>query len=430
MVILNWWQPDFKYQLLPQRFDPKCYPLLDSTISLPEGLPEYLHPALRIFLSVDIVNSTAFKQANPSSITSKKGASSATEAHLDKEEPWFSPITGFYRGIERKLSEEWAKTQEDVQTLQKQDGESPTLWKASGDEVIYVKKLTDPFQALLAVRTWMASVNRHRDEIKGHFHALDLKAAAWLSGFPVNNAEVAMQRKPEGASVQLRDPIADDPLLVNFRRLKLLHENGSDDDGNLFRDFIGPSMDTGFRVASLASPRKFALTIDLAYMLACAGEQIPQHLQLTSIKSLSFQYDGRVHLKGVSGGAPYPFFWVDMKVDDPLLNEEDELLNRRRLKCTDVSSFCTQFFANKEDRGPFMTPYITSQPQTSPFSHFPDAHRSRLSALAYWSKELIKREEEQNSQLDAAKASIKPDLDKDATPINIDRLFSSTEDSH
>ena len=200
-----------------------------SDLTTPDGLPKYLQPALRVFLSVDIVNSTAFKQAHTSAATGdKKNRGDAEEDHVDRAEPWFSPISSFYRGIERKLAEEWSKCLIDVQTLGRSDGSPPTLWKASGDEVIYVKQIEDPFHTLLTIRAWMAVVNRHRLEIKGAFPSLELKASAWLAGFPVNNAEVVLRRTPE-IEDPIKDIFADDPLLVNFRRLKLLNGKRSID---------------------------------------------------------------------------------------------------------------------------------------------------------------------------------------------------------
>lgn len=383
--------------------------MADNTPALPPGLPEYLKPALRIFLSVDIVNSTAFKQA-AATFVDKKGRGEAIEVGENRAEPWFSPISSFYRGIERRLADEWKRVVKDAAEVEKTDGEAPMLWKASGDEVIYVKKVCDPFQVLMVVRAWMGAVNAHRKELKADFPSLDLKAAAWLAGFPVNNAEVVLRRTPEHGN-PLDDLSEGEPLLENFLRLEQLHTLGRHDSGDMFKDFIGPSMDTGFRIASLATPRKFAITIDLAYMLAHSAEAgIPKHLTLNYLKAPLFQYDGRVPLKGVSDGAPYPFFWVDMKDDEELLEVEDDLMGRKRLKCADVLPFCTKFFSEKKRvRGAFMTPYVYGQNQnTSPFGLCPPEHMERLEALSYWSQELEKRRIEKDSQLGVALAEEGP----------------------
>ncbi|MEQ1601003.1 MAG: hypothetical protein HOP04_10795 [Methylophilaceae bacterium] len=366
--------------------------------SLPDGLQDhgYLKPTLRIFLSVDIVNSTSFKQAARGHLE-KKLRQADVPIENDREEIWFSPIARFYRGIERKLGEEWRKRCDSITDLG-DPGSPPTLWKASGDEVIYEKKLVSPLQALLTTRAWMAAVNEHRLELKEEFPILDLKASAWLAGFPVNNAEVVLRRTPDELN-PLEDLTEGDSFLVNILRLKELHKQSRSDDGDIFLDFIGPSMDTGFRVSSLATPRKLAITIDLAYMVAHAADAMPKHISFPLLRPPLFQYDGRIPLKGVSDGAPYPFFWIDMKEDDAILVEEDKLTGRKRLLCAEVLPFCTGFFSEHHERGAFMTPYLVDEPTTSPFSHVPEVHKKRLAGLVYWAQELNKREEEKASQL-------------------------------
>lgn len=366
---------------------------------LPTDLPDYLCPTLRLFLSVDVVNSTAFKQAVSTTPPPKKD-DVAGDDNDDRAEPWFSPIAEFYRGIEGKLATEWEKRKIETEKLGHPLGAPPCLWKASGDEVIYHIKLDNPFRALLTLRTWMSVVEQHRKELRSAYPSLDLKAAAWLAGFPVNNAEVVLSRTAKVDPLETQ--IQDDTLLINFHRLQKLYQEHVDDNGALFKDFIGPSMDTGFRVSALASPRKLAVTIDLAYMIAHVANSISEHLDLSLLKGPIFQYDGRVHLKGVSGGAPYPFFWVDMKEEDGLLEAEDKLMGRSRLTCAEVLAFCTKFFNERQDRGAFMTPYIHTEAKTSPFSHRPPTHDKRLGALAYWSKSLQARKDEYESQLGTA----------------------------
>lgn len=382
------------FQNLLRQYDQRLSVLNDNhSKQLPSNLPAYLKPALRIFLSVDIVNSTAFKQA-PRPAVDKKSRSREEIIQNDRpEEPWFSPIASFYRGIERRLAEEWENHSKSFEEIELIAGPAPSLWKASGDEVIYVKTLEIPSQALLSARAWMSTVNAHRKEIKKDFPSLDLKASAWLAGFPVNNAEVILHRKPRDGSLENEG----DPLLENFARLKELYDKNENDDGDMFRDYIGPSMDTGFRVSSLATPRKFAITIDLAYMVADAALSIPKHLELGLLREPTFQYEGRVHLKGVSGGAPYPYFWIDMMEDDSLLKKEDGLMGRKPLKCDEVREFCTEFYSNRTERGPFMAPYILNEPSKSPFSSIPPHHLERLEGLAYWAQGLSSRQDEQKS---------------------------------
>jgi hypothetical protein len=338
-----------------------------------KDLPDFLKPRLRIFLSVDIVNSTAFKQA--SHLSSDKKSEEDSAGPESPAQAWFSPIASFYRGMERRLAEEWDKHSAQAGEIGCSAGEQPMLWKASGDEVIYVKDLDSTFQALVVVLVWKAAVNLHRVDLKRDFPSLDLKASAWLAGFPVTNAEVILQRKPEDGST---DPDEGDALRANLRRLCKWHDNEGGRDAKFFRDFIGPSMDTGFRVATLAAPRKFALSIDLAYVVAYATKLIPEHKDCPPFKFPTFQYDGRVLLKGILGGAPYPYFWVDMMEDDPLLTQEDGLTGRKRLRSDEVREFCNNLF--KLNKGQFPTPYIVGDvvEAASPFTEIPDSHLKKL----------------------------------------------------
>lgn len=257
-------------------------------------------------------------------------------------------------------------------------GEEPELWKAAGDELIYTKTLSDHRQALACVLAWMATVESHRKELKGTFPTLDLKASAWLAGFPVNNAEIVLSRRPR----PLEHGAADgDAVLANLILLDEFYSNGGTNNGDMTRDFIGPSMDTGFRISSLASPRKFALTVDLAYMLTVAAK--PEHLDdtLKHAREPSFKYDGRVTLKGVDGGEPYPFFWIDMRAHDPLHRSEDDLLPHIAINPHNVENFCEKFFqAHAKERGHIMSPYIAVS-SDGPFHKVPEHHRVRLEKL-------------------------------------------------
>lgn len=136
-----------------------------------------------------------------------------------------------------------------------------------------------------------------------------LKGAAWLAGFPVTNAEI------EIASI----------------------------NGTLL-DFIGPGMDTGFRVAKFADPRALALTPELALMLLDAVEA-------TEVERRKFCvfYRGRELLKGVLGDEPFPVFWLDML--DGEATKEDLLLGISRNDVSNhVKDFLREFIDQKTPR--------------------------------------------------------------------------------
>ena len=330
-----------------------------------------LGSTLRIFLSVDIVGSTAFKQ---SQARIKKQASTQDGDDPKPEEPWFSPIVDFYREIERLLAREWHSCVEAVESAHRWPcGEAPELWKSAGDELIYTKILTDHRQALCCIHAWMSAIKQYRKRLRDAFPHLDVKSAAWIAGFPVQNTEVIFRSK-----VLNNDPlVSDDDLL--YVNLKLLHDYYSSKNPNgLTRDFIGPAIDTGFRLAALATPRKLILSVDLVYLLV--GTNRPVGFKY---RKLAFHYDGRVPLKGVIGGAPYPVFWTDMMPDDPLEASEDGLRGAKPRSTEAIKEFCENFLT--EYSAHICVPYIVGNPDSF-FSSVPPHHAERLEKLREYLK--------------------------------------------
>lgn len=330
--------------------------------AIPTGndIQAFLKPQLRIFLSVDMVNSTAFKQSRQH-IQEKSPASTT----LRISQSWLSPITSFYRSIESVFFAKWNVFSI---PLGEDAGESPELWKAAGDELIYTKVLTNHKQALACVAALIEAVEEHRKSLKKEYPSLDLKAAAWLAGFPVNNAEVILMRQ----STPARLPEGEgDAILENLVLLKEFYGKGKEGASEMTRDFIGPSMDLGFRICALSNARKFALTADLAYMLAVAGQTAAAD---GAARGLTFRYDGGLPLKGVDGGTPYPFFWIDMKAQDELCLSEAKLLPIVKIDNDHMISYCKNYFkSHQEDDGYLIAPYIV-HPSEEKFTLIPDRH--------------------------------------------------------
>ncbi|MBF0283422.1 MAG: hypothetical protein HQL51_03090 [Magnetococcales bacterium] len=346
----------------------------------PETWPEFLHPKLRLFLSVDVVNSTAFKQD-----ASKGGGDQADEA---TSEPWFVPITQFYGRIEKYFADYWQRTSHLLRTRKRwQPGEAPEFWKAAGDEVIYQKIISDQHQILTCVLAWKMAVNQYRPELKSKFPKLDLKAAAWLAGFPVNNTEVVLRSRFRG---RLEDDCDDDDSVVsNMKCLNTYYSPEPFGRAGLIRDFIGPSMDTGFRVATRATPRKLALTVDLAWMLSSTYRNVSDLVRNDPELTMFFRYDGGIELKGVTAGRPYPFFWIDMEDSEPnksLHDLEDKLKDQKMPEAQAVQEFCEAFFASQEG-GHVMRPFVWNRDSLEDSIDVPERHRKRLRVLAaLWNK--------------------------------------------
>ncbi|AWK88494.1 hypothetical protein [Azospirillum thermophilum] len=309
-----------------------------------EGIPKFLHPRMRLFMSIDLVGSTALKQSGSFPIQAPNDGDRMTDAGSR----WFVEITKFYTEFQAKFARHWqhycsAVASEPMQPT----GETPQLWKSNGDELIYVMEITTAKECAATVICWLRSGKEYRRQLRDKGSSLDVKMAAWVAGFPVVNSEVIFQPPSDIQTVESEDEI---PELVHYDLLDRWH-SGDEGRRGLSIDYIGPSIDTGFRVASKATPRKFTLSLETAFILS-----LPQMQR--DMNDIVFRYDGRETLKGVLGGKPYPIFWIDTQMDDELTRLEDSLEGRseKGLPKDHVKEFCEEFFARHKSN--MIRPFI------------------------------------------------------------------------
>ena len=245
---------------------------------------------IRIFLSVDLVGSTAFKNSPRSESESRLGPA------------WANVFVQFYNGFpllfERTLSDSSLPT--DIR---------PTVIKALGDELLLQTEVQNHNEARRVVQFFALAMSEYKRKNLMPYSLL-LKGTAWIAGFPNNNHKVTLA----GAK-------------------------GHD-------DFIGPSMDTGFRLAKHAKPAKLIVSVDLALLM------------LNGHEGCRLYCDGFEPLQGVLDGRPYPILWY-------LVATEDHELQSLALKVTsrasvdqgDLSKYCEQFI--KEAKGTWLCrPYF------------------------------------------------------------------------
>lgn len=211
---------------------------------------ELVRPKLKLFLSVDVVGSTNFKQRD-------------RDAHA---QTWLNLFVSFFVEFPTLLNSE----------VESQGRKLPQvrLWKSLGDELIFTVELIDRHYAAAYMKAFVATLrkaaeNWHTDVSDPARKELHLKGTAWLAGFPVGNVEI--------------------PLDVSV-----------DDQNSDGRDYIGPLIDTGFRLKEFASSRKLVLSADLTYLLLSVG-----------ISGMKLFLEGEHSLKGVLRGKPYPVIWLD-----------------------------------------------------------------------------------------------------------------------
>jgi hypothetical protein len=233
-------------------------------------LKQIQNPQLRLFASVDLEGSTAFKQALPDGGSRR----------------WLSVVLDFVEAFEKTF---WTHIGQEALKLARSSSPSqPRLWKILGDELVFDLELRSATEACVyvealvsAVAEWNRDVMARRKTAEGPGERpLLVKGAAWVAEFPVTNAIL---------------PVAEN-----------------------HHDYIGPSMDTGFRLTKLASPRRLALSVELAWLLLRQNPKRP------------VEFAGRTRdLKGVASASGYPQFWIEVPSSDYHAQEHALLKSRR-----------------------------------------------------------------------------------------------------
>lgn len=294
-----------------------------------EALPVFLQPKLRLFLSIDLVGSTASKQ-RPSFPIREPGKLWADGGMVP---PWLSPIANFFGSFQEAFVREWRIFRNKIAPQLEIDVTiDPSFWKANGDELIFVKELYDRKEILGCIDAWLKALKSLRPQLA--LSGLDLKATAWTAGFPVTNSELVFQVHPAAPDT----PFEDDPRLQQFALLEKWHSDPASLN-SLVMDYIGPSIDTGFRLASHSSPRRFIISVDVAYFLSTSHLPPKPVIEVPPIF-----YAGKSELKGVLGGKPYPLFWVDTMEGKELAIAEDGLLNIARCDTDNIKRYCREFY--------------------------------------------------------------------------------------
>lgn len=278
------------------------------------GSEEHLRKCLRLFLSVDIAGSTAFKSSRPGEV-----------------QPWLPTLYRFFSEFPIQLASRYDSNEE-----------SPRLWKTLGDEIVFVIEITDHRQVSNHLCKFRDAISSYREVVKEADKKLDLKGAAWLAGFPVGNT-----------------------------MLTLRHGAGNKQE---MEDFVGPSIDCGFRLSKHASPRKLVISVETALIVAGAGHKVEE--------KPAVHVERGEELKGILGGRPYPKLWIEVpfKDSEELHKLEESLFDPPRPPAEEVVKYCKLLI--HEYGSPLFQPFIAGD---SDFSEEPDGYTGNLeTACALW----------------------------------------------
>ena len=254
-----------------------------------------LIPCVRVFLSVDLAGSTRLKnvlnqqqlwtrfrgaEAVIEALRKCDGVSSFDNAIAERavltslevgavDFDWSTVVETFYRDFHTEFR---TRVQEVTEEMKMQAG-WPQLdvepWKAVGDELIYVFEVKSRRQLHWITIAFIAALRTIDGAIcdRNRQHNLRLKGSAWVAGFPVRN-----------------------------RRVRLPGSNAA-------YDYLGPEIDTGFRIGKCTRPGMLVVSVEIAELLA----EIP-----TALRPFTGMIVGWEQLKGVWDDKHYPVIWGDL----------------------------------------------------------------------------------------------------------------------
>jgi len=240
------------------------------------NLPEKFKFRYRLLASADIIGSTAFK------------SNRAVEM-----EPWAPVFGNFFKEFPEVLASELNGL---GPRLLGEEAPSQCLevWKFVGDEILFSAELRRHQDAAYHAIAFKKALNAYSEGTLKR-HGLGLKGTIWGAGFPIANVDVET-RPPGSAGV---------------------------------RDFLGPAVDLGFRLAPTADARRIPLSVEVALFLIKAKDA-----SSAAAKEVHLQVDPPAVLKGINAGRSYPMFWLDRMDGDR--TAEDKLFNRSRAFDRDV----------------------------------------------------------------------------------------------
>lgn len=283
---------------------------------------------LRLFLSVDIHGSLALKNRLNHNVLlksyqeKKKLLSSwlarhvvpSTQIDLDDSEQniqailhdysaedsdWAAILETRFREFHNMFGEELLKSQKDEENRDVHGEIDSDLWKTNGDELIYSFKIGERKQLHDLVVAFLTTI-QCLDEKDVQKESIRLKGTGWVAGFPIRNRTVQFP------GLEFR---AGEDKGADYAR----------------RDYLGPDVDAGFRLAKWSHPGLMVVSIELAELLG----ELPKGLKQVRGKCV-----GRQKLKSVWDDKPYPIIWItlpegmdfDYKAFEPWEDLDDALV--------------------------------------------------------------------------------------------------------
>jgi hypothetical protein len=258
-------------------------------------------PYLLYFLSVDIIDSTSYK----SSRKEKKESSSS----------WSISFNSFFVDVDHYLNQAYQKIEKEKLT----NFQALSKWRVIGDEIVYFSQITNLKHLEYHIKATIDFATKFNQSSK---QDLKVKLTSWIAGFPVNNAmyyETADKKLRAHGNYKIR----------SYKEI----------------NFLGPCIDTGFRISKFASCDKYIISIDLALVLLHyidTKENRYSHFR--------FFFDSEQEVKGVNGGS-YPILWLNLKEKD---SSEFKLEKKGPCNKNELLKYCDNYIEKNNLYKPFV----------------------------------------------------------------------------
>jgi hypothetical protein len=209
------------------------------------------HSGVALFMSLDIAGSTAFK---------------AQTLGADDSPEWLEAFEAFFREVPLIMMGQIAAA-----FAMEDDVPETGVWKVIGDEIVLIAYPNSPREAELLLLAFYKTVINYDKKIFERW-PLRIKGCCWAAQLSSRNRAIEIPEMFGGDAEQA------------------------------YVDYLGPDVDTGFRLASCGGRGQVMVSSNLVHLVS----------EMNSGSGTQFHFVGRKVLKGVYGGRPYPLFLMTM----------------------------------------------------------------------------------------------------------------------
>lgn len=243
-----------------------------------------------LFFSVDLENSTAYKQKQQN-------------LNNCKLHSWLPIFIEFYKEFPIILNK----------NFQSLLGREFPVWKSNGDELLYYYYVRNLKSCIEAINCFYNSIKEYNErQLKKGKRFLLVKGTIWSAGIPLINS------------------------LIYPEKYKV--------------DFIGPSIDIGFRLTQFATKNKLVISLEVAYILCLSNHSF------LNLKDIYFE--GERELKGALDDKPYPVFWLKMEDNTGFFKNQLDIHNINKIDNFKASSYIESYVQLINDESIISLPYI------------------------------------------------------------------------